>query len=238
MDNANRFTALNRSIRLHLRNSNCSLRVCRRWLKRVNNHGRGFIFIDDSITSGGIAKRTAWVDSTCEIGPFIRSNSVLIVVWGLSSVNLNSPKLKLGHVFIDFSTTSGATYYYSFHKCSAFMGFIYVRRKRCAESVSNCKHFSKLLLTISPSILQSQPKYVRRTSHRWSRRQKSIFQFIWWRHGDQLDRKNEKFDRLSIKLSNFTINYLKSEISIQNFVTRTLQRCNTLNPSIPRAISS
>jgi len=85
---------------------------------------------------------------------------------GIVSKFKRSETEKLGHVFINFSTTSGATYYYSFHKCSAFMGFIYVRRKRCAESVSNCKHFGKLLLTISPSILQSQPKYVRRTSHR------------------------------------------------------------------------
>jgi len=96
MGESNRFVASKRSNHPLSPNSNRSLRVPRRWLKRANNHGSGFIFIDNSITRGDITKWTVRMDPACQIGPFIRWNGVLIVFWITSSPPKISEKSREG----------------------------------------------------------------------------------------------------------------------------------------------
>ena len=92
MDSTIRFSALNRSIHVLPRRSNCSLGLFIGRIKKSAIPGMGCESIDVSTTSADIAKWKPPFNSAHQICLSTSSEDVLIVVGGLSSVESKKPK--------------------------------------------------------------------------------------------------------------------------------------------------
>ena len=101
MDDTNGFAASNGSVPPLAQNSNCSLGVCRLQMKTIGYWKLGHVFIGISTTRRAGTKWIAPLDSACQIGLFIRSYGILIVVWCLWLKQENIPEMGLDFDYID-----------------------------------------------------------------------------------------------------------------------------------------
>ena len=94
IDSTIRFTALNRSIYVLPRRSDCSFGLIIGGIKKSAIPGMGCESIDISTTSIAVAKQTAAFDPPCQIGLIIRSHASLTVVLALSTANQKIGKFR------------------------------------------------------------------------------------------------------------------------------------------------